>query len=194
MKYILFLLLSQSLISHSQVKDEYIEHGKYLEVLPINELKFVAYSDVVLLDSTIRKEDLYNRSKRFFVDYYKSAKDVIQLDDKENGEVIGKGLFKTMWQNTAFSSFEVSVYHTVQISVKDGKYKYEIKDFILRWFVPSSQYVRASNQEYTIERFSEGYRKKNTAKFFTQINNEVESMITQLKAAMGKPIESKKEW
>ena len=50
------------------------------------------YSSIITLDSTYKKDDLYRNAKLYFVDNYKSAKDVIQYDDKDQGKVIGKGL------------------------------------------------------------------------------------------------------
>ncbi|MCC8426944.1 DUF4468 domain-containing protein [Mucilaginibacter sp. UR6-11] len=38
------------------------------------------------------KMDLYNNAKQWFVDCFKSAKDVIQNEDKDQGRIIGKGV------------------------------------------------------------------------------------------------------
>lgn len=87
----LFLLLTISSFGQDQ---------KLLDILPMKDGK-VVYTGIIQVDST-DKSKLYNKVKKWFVEQYKSAKDVIQLDDKENGEVIGKGYFGTVWQVTFY--------------------------------------------------------------------------------------------
>ena len=57
------------------------------------------------------------RAKKWFVDNYKSAKDVIQLDDKENGEITGTGNFKI-----SYYTRKPYISHTISIFVKEGRY------------------------------------------------------------------------
>lgn len=84
------------------------------------------YAEVIEEPGT--KADLYARAREWFVHAYKSADDVIQLDDKENGQIIGKGKFSVyLSMNTRY------VRHTVTIEIKDNKYRYIITSFILDW-------------------------------------------------------------
>jgi len=71
-------------------------------------------SEVVKVDSTINKVNLYSNALSFFATEFKSANDVIQMKDAETGKVIGKGIVDKR---------EI----TITISCKDGKYKYEIE-------------------------------------------------------------------
>jgi hypothetical protein len=43
----------------------------------------IVYTEVVKMDSSTTAAELYQRAKRFFVSAYKSANDVIQLDDEK---------------------------------------------------------------------------------------------------------------
>ena len=52
----------------------------------------VRYSGVVQLDSSIKADDIFNRAKIWFVDNYKSANDVLQMEDKASGILPGKEL------------------------------------------------------------------------------------------------------
>lgn len=61
-----------------------------IDELPKDENGNLNYNEVVQVD-TIKKDELYLRSKQFFVDVFKSANDVIQMDDKDAGVVVGKG-------------------------------------------------------------------------------------------------------
>ena len=68
----------------------------------------INYSEVVNVDS-VKKEELYNRAKHWLVETFNSAKDVIQIDDKENGEIVGKGYFKSWWVLGWYGGKNVSV-------------------------------------------------------------------------------------
>ena len=176
----LFLILTISSFGQEQ---------KLLGILPLKDGK-VTYTDVIQIDST-DKSKLYNKVKKWFIEQYRSAKDVIQLDDKENGEVIGKGFFETTWQTSIMSAQSVSVWHTVKVYIKDNKFKYEITNFNLKYYVEPSQYSRGSNVEIAIEDFGGG-RDKNTKKYFTQVDKEVNSIISSLIRFMNAP--TKEDW
>ena len=78
---------------------------------------FASYSqtvtDVVTVDSTLKKQTLYSNALSFFAVEFKSANNVIQMKDAETGKVIGKGIVDDR---------EI----VVTITCKDGKYKYDI--------------------------------------------------------------------
>jgi hypothetical protein len=57
---------------------------------------------------------------------YKSAQDVIQLDDKDAGRLICKGNFQTTWLTN-----QAWVRHVLTIEVKDGRYRYTLTDFVI---------------------------------------------------------------
>lgn len=84
------------------------------------------------LDSTYKKDILYKNSKLFFADAFKSAKDVLQYDDREEGKIIGKGNFKIEGGQSVFLSYFTEVWivnFSIELFVKDGKYRYRIYDF-----------------------------------------------------------------
>lgn len=62
-------------------------------IFPIdNRTGEITYSEIIKVDS-VKSQELYIRAKVWFVHSFVSAKNVIQLDDKESGKIIGKGLF-----------------------------------------------------------------------------------------------------
>jgi hypothetical protein len=137
------------------------------DVLPLQNDK-VIYTGVVRVDSA-NKTELYDRAKRWLVHEYKSAKEVVQLDDKENGDIIGKGFYLTTWCGERFD-----VYHTITIAVKDGRYKYTITDLTCK------RYGAATFKEKPIEYFWE-YRAKNpTKKYFISVDKEIQDAIASL--------------
>jgi hypothetical protein len=139
---------------------------KLLDILPSKE-GVVTYSEVVQVDS-ISKAILYNRAKKWFVASYKSAKEVIQLDDSENGEITGKGNFKV-----SYYTREPFISHTISIFVKDGRYKYLITDM---------SYSDNQNEKFSIESFPKSWVGKK--KLYLKIDEEIIAMILSLKKYM----------
>jgi len=183
MKNILFIIISVIILIQVKAQD------KHLNVLPLVDGK-ITYTDVVKVDS-VSKDELYNRAKRWFVDNYNSSKDVIQLDDKENGEIIAKGFFEEFWQVTAYSGMNVNVWQKIQIQIKDGRYKYEITDFRIKYFVSASQYTAATNIDNSLEEWNIK-RVKNCQRILVKIDDYIKSLILSLDLAM--KIESDDSW
>jgi hypothetical protein len=84
--------------------------------------------EVVRIDS-ISANDLYTRAKFALTKIFRSAKDVTQFDDKENNQVIAKGLTYVKMKNI-FNPAAGIVRFSFQIQCKDGRYKYTISDCI----------------------------------------------------------------
>jgi hypothetical protein len=85
-------------------------------------------TDIVRVES-VSKEDLYNRAKIWFARNFKSSKDVIQLEDRELGKIIGKGNIpyeaSAFWPGTNFSGYFEFM---LTIEIKDGRYRYFVED------------------------------------------------------------------
>ena len=122
----LLLFIAMTLFSISTVYGQ----KKTLE-LPFDSLtNKIAYSEVVYVDSLTSKQVLFSRAREWFAKAYKSSTNVIQMEDKESGKIVGKALI-TVYMTTVFGSHEESgnINYTITIYVKDGRYKYEITDF-----------------------------------------------------------------
>lgn len=176
---ITFLLLPVFSIAQD---DETSTENKPNVTLPMKDGKTLI-SEVITVDS-VSKEKLYLNAKRYLANTFKSAKDVIQLDDKESGEIIAKGYFETTWQYGLGMATPVQVWHTIAISVKDGKYKYQISDFRIKYFNEATAYTRASTTDVTLEDFSKS-RKKNYLKFENNsLKPKIDEYVSAIKAAM----------
>jgi hypothetical protein len=89
------------------------------------------YSKVVNVDTTLSSKELYNRARAWFAETYRSAQDVIQMDDKEIGKIIGKGNMKYVSSVFVGSNGTKGwIRYTISIQVKDGRYKYDISNFL----------------------------------------------------------------
>ncbi len=98
------------------------------------------YTEVVQIENK-NADELYVKAKEWFVLSFNSANDVIQLDDKENKKLIGKGIKKIEHYVNGIS-VPLSMYFTLITEFKDGRYKCELK--------PTS-YKANGGEEYTYE-------------------------------------------
>jgi len=118
-----FLLLSVILITSS------ISHA---QKFPIDqETQKITYTEVVDAPG-IKKDDLYNRAKTWYVTGTGITKIALELEDKETGKLLGKVNNPVKVNNPPLNNkFEVgSVSYTITIIVKDDKYKYTFTDFV----------------------------------------------------------------
>ena len=144
-----------------------------------NEAAF--YTKTVALDSSFNKNLLFLNAKKWFANYYKSANAVIQLDDKENGVIIGKGNFDANYTPSALFglNYTVLVRNVVEINVKYGKYKYEIRDF-------SGSYYASSGGTFTLSIDNSKIKlwKKNILKFRNNSHKEIQLLEQSIQDAM----------
>jgi len=81
----------------------------------------VTYQRIVEVPE-MKKDDIYNRALNYFVYNYGSGKSVIQTQDKENGQIIGKGLYENFLTfSNGFGMVYLGTWHIVRVDVKEGK-------------------------------------------------------------------------
>jgi len=172
----IFILIFTLFISNALIAQD-----KLLGILPLKEGK-VTYSDVVQLPG-VTKEELYKRVKLWFNETYNSNKDIIQLDDKEHGEIIGKGSFRAKWNFRFYTALSMNVWKTIKIQFKDDSFRYEITDFRLNNYFYPIQNTSLSDAGMPIELWNKGHD-ANNKKFYPRINNQMIALINSLKTAV----------
>jgi len=97
--------------------------------LPVDpETKKITYTEVVETPG-IKQNDLYSRAQTWFAKTYGSSKSVLEIQDKENGKLMGKGITEVSFKNPPMGTrYGGIVRYTISVLVKDGKYKYSISD------------------------------------------------------------------
>ena len=154
------------------------------------------YSEVVVLDSTYRKDILYRNAKLFFTDIFKSSKDVIQYDDKEEGKIIAKGVLSTSGKQGNFlvTSYDTwNLHFSLEIFCKDGKYRYRIYDFSIYAErevagTQTSNYSSTISLDEAFEQSQRGFTKKAGRKMFADIITDVKSLTLEIKSYMKKKV------
>lgn len=98
---------------------------------PINsETMEVEFVKVLNIDS-IPKKELFNKSKLWIVDKFKSANSVIQYENQEEGKIVCKGNFKIVstgngLNGTIHRTHAGIINFTIDLSCKDGKSRIKI--------------------------------------------------------------------
>ena len=84
-------------------------------------------SEIEILDSTYKKADIYSKCLEWTGKAFKSAQNVIQVSDKNAGKIIIKGLLNSSPRSGMYGDLSKGTYCTIDITIKDGKYKIIIK-------------------------------------------------------------------
>jgi hypothetical protein len=147
----------------------------------------VSFNEVVKVEG-VSKDDLYLRAREWFAKSFRSSKDVIQMDDKASGKIIGKGGAKGTYSQLLFTG-PLYVEYTITIVVKDGRYRYEISDF--GYYPPANNYSYRQNREdfNTIYANPKTYNGKSEVKggykdVFAKVSSLGADLSSSIKAAM----------
>jgi hypothetical protein len=150
----------------------------------------VTYQRIVEVPE-MKKDDIYSRVLNYFVYNYGSGKSVIQTQDKENGQIIGKGLYEDLHTfSNGFGWIILSTWHIVRVDVKDGKariiltlteYSEDFKGSV------SSHLVR---EEYPVN--NDGNRKNITGKSFYKSHLKAIASLNSIEKAIKEGNTSKK--
>lgn len=96
--------------------------------MPFNDAGEVVFTKVVQADG-FSADDLYTATRIYITEAFKSANDVIQLDDKDNKTLIAKGWREQKAQSgfmNAFAGAPYQVYFTIKIQCRDNRYKIDV--------------------------------------------------------------------
>ena len=82
-----------------------------------------------IIDTSVEtKSNLYIKASEWVANRFVSAKDVIQMNDKDAGKIIAKGVIEC-YESAMLSSITIYVKFTLAIDVKDKKYRIKLYDF-----------------------------------------------------------------
>jgi hypothetical protein len=123
----------------------------------------------------VSKIELYKRAKLWLVDSYKSCTNVIQLDDNENGVIIGKGFFEE--DMCKLGCEHIIVWQVIKIQIKDGRYKFEFSDFRIKPLYPE-KLTSLPTYDEPIEEWNEN------KSFYSNVDAKVKALIESLNKAM----------
>lgn len=169
--------------------------------LPIDSLtNKITYTEVINVDSSLNRQELFSRAREWFAKTYKSSTNVIQMEDKENGEIVGKALMQAYCKSLGSDRQCGFINYTISVYLKDGRFKYEITDFY-----HSGQYVSGGsaipdygpceawiNDKRKYPMMSQKGVQKISNYFLKQLDENIHSLIVNLKQSM--KMGAKAEW
>lgn len=94
--------------------------------LPVDESGKINFTEVVQVDGT-DKAELYTRARAWFATTFNSANNVLEMDDKEAGVLIGNA-YRDITIMSLGIPVRVKFWYNVKVYQKDGRYKYDITD------------------------------------------------------------------
>lgn len=155
--------------------------------MPFSNGKLI-YTEVVNA-SSLNKLDLYKNGKQWFVDTFKSPRNVIQSEDKEDGLIVGKGMVYVSYKSMiGVNNLENSF--SIKLECKDGKYRYSFYDMSIEHESLGTLYPSTlvdgivGNPMHGQQTFT----KKISRQILESIDFETKIMIQSLKTAMNKKL------
>lgn len=147
----------------------------------------ITYTEVVYVDSLANKQELFSRAREWFAKAYKSSTNVLQMEDKENGKLVGKALIKVYFKAFIGNQYFPGGYinYTISIYIKDGRYKYEITDFYHTGDNNNIPDGGACEKLITATKgFGGNSYKKTYLLFLYQMDDNIKELIGTLKTAL----------
>lgn len=178
------------LIFHDKV--ELIESPKVPVNLPIDEkTNKITYTEIVELPFEINKDLLYSKGVEWFATTYNSAQNVLQMQDKENGKLIGRALFDVYHKGLGMTFESGYINYTISIFFKDNRYKYEITDFIHTSNLESGSIKKSvDDMRFTTNKSM----RKVYDYYFEQLDARMKLLIIDLREFMSKQSTSDDDW
>lgn len=151
--------------------------------LPIDEkTRKPVYTEVVQV-AGVSQAELYKRLLNWFKTYFPNPASVIKEQDSTAGKISGQHglyIFKDI-EGQQFKSGQVR--YTIEIMVKDGRFKYSIYDIF-----------KLQSPKIYIEEWLDESAADKDANFgyLNQVDKHIKEVIARLKEAMQKPVDEKK--
>ena len=160
----------------------YCQNDSLFNIMPLKNGE-VYYERIINIDST-GKSEIYKRVKRWYANTYNDSKSVIDLDDKDNGEFISKGIIK-YYYSSFIAGADASIYHKINIKIRDNKLKVTLTNITMEFYNPGGQDSRGSNVVWTMQQLADAhFSKQMKIKQLKNIDFKIESLLNTLNDAV----------
>lgn len=120
--------------------------------------------------SDISQEDAYVNTKKWFATTFNDSKEVIRLEDKETGIIIGVGVMPVPYMQVTWNwKFEL------KFEFKDGRYRYTLSDFKITY----------QGKEYPDTMYLESEKKK-VKEHLVDLDRKINALISNFKTEIPK--------
>jgi hypothetical protein len=102
------------------------------------------------------KNEIYSDTKMFIADYWKSAKNVLQNDDREGGFILLKGEYpvEMLYQ---LNNHKWTFSYTIKFMIKENKYRINIEDIYCSDVLVGSDFASSYNSNWPKMPVSDNY-------------------------------------
>ncbi|MDC3395054.1 DUF4468 domain-containing protein [Flavobacteriales bacterium] len=108
-----------------ECKEKADSNALYKFEFPIDEkTNLIAFKEVIQAEGR-NKNELYSIYREWFVDRFNSADDVLQMEDKESGKLIGKA-FQDITTATGLMPITEKLHYTIKFTFKENRFMYQI--------------------------------------------------------------------
>ena len=146
------------------------------------------------IDSISKKQSqIYASTKMFIAEYWKSAQNVIQNDDKESGIILVKGIcIKACTYMMYLHEFTFS--YTVKFFMKDSKYKIEIDNVINTSHICDGHVVWKTVQPIDNYEGNMNLSKRRGNEIFTALKTDLQGIVDNYEIYIKKPTVENSNW
>lgn len=88
----------------------------------------VFYDKVIFLEG-LSKDEIFNRVKPWIIKNFMDSKAVLEINDKQNGFLAGKGTYRYESSSFLRGAFEGFIYFRFNIAIKDEKLRIQLNNF-----------------------------------------------------------------
>jgi hypothetical protein len=120
MKKITLLLLLTITISFSQTKKTKKLLAQIEGKWKLDDNNNITYIKIIE-DLDLKKDEIYTRALEYFTYNYGSGKSVLQVQDKDKGLIIGKGLYSKTHIGFSLVSYIFDTWHILRVDIKKNK-------------------------------------------------------------------------
>ena len=191
MKKLIVLFLFPIFTLSAQTEYDYQYENLYL---PKDEKGNVVYSDIVDVPG-LSGDQLYTSARIWFLEKFKSSKDVIQYEEREAGIVAGNGIM-TVDDMALGYLIQTKISFSIRIETKDERFRYQISNLKVEGLDKSLEY-RPIEYVFSKERLYKrnGNPRKRVFNFYWKYDDLIVNFEREIKNEMINPMNRiDKDW
>ena len=137
------------------------------------------FETVQTIDSLVMK-NIYRLGRTAIIKAFKDSKDVIQLDDIEEGKLFARGITSYQWV-FLLTVRDINVWFDLDFQARDGKYRIFVDNLIMEWYVDGHGLQTQTFQEFCDKR--KGKNGKETCDGIRRnLTNVIESLVYDIRS------------
>ena len=128
----------------------------------------------------LTKEQLYNKTKLWLANTFNDSKSVIEVDDKDAGQIVGKGNFNITY-TYLMTTVTTTIFFTIKIDIKDDKYRLQLYNFLIK---------ATSGERLPLEDWNNGKYKAQAKRLLPPVDENVKHLFNDYKSSINENEES----